>query len=233
MSIEVGSLNSKPTKKYFTANNSSQANGGQVMGILTTIPSWPEGATGFSIDSADSVIKSTYDVSTASSSLTNMTSSDLNIQSTGLGGKAVSQTAANTALRKNFGAVLVEEVLYYVGYSDFVSVAAWKGADDTSDSKARGQAGGLQHTRIPTAVGLDNSVNEYIHDFGLAQCNNAGCTSVSRVDKVHKTNNNDLTFYVEVIRPDTNWDGASSSNNDTKDIPDTPFVIQFSGVWHY
>ena len=171
MSIEVGAL-IKPQKNYFTANGSNQANGGQVAGILTTIPSWPVGATGFSINSADSVVKSSHipfadDLN--GETVVDMVASDFNIQSTGLGGKTIDEINDYQERRKNFGAVLIQDI-YTAGVC---STVVWKGSNANSSADARGPAGGVQHTKIPTAVGLDNSVNEYIYDFGLAQCDNA------------------------------------------------------------
>lgn len=227
MSIAVGSLGAKPTKSYFTALGSSQGVGGQSSAVLTTMPSWPNGATGFSINSADSVVKSSHDP--YSEVVADMTASNFNIQLTGNGGKSIDDINTYQEQRKNFGAVLVQDIYDGAGV---VSTVLWKNSNESSQSSARGPAGGAQHIRIPTAVGLDSSVSEYIYDFGLAQCDNAGCTSVSRVDKVHKDNNNDLTFYVEVFRPDA-WADSNAHPVGNADKPDTPFEIQFSGVWHF
>jgi hypothetical protein len=158
---------------YFLSEDSSN-NSSLLSRTLSSFPQWPEGATGFSVDSLT--------VGTANNQSSSLV--------TGIDIKSP-QTAGNVAvgpfLRKDRGNIFVGNTKTF----------QWQGASDGDEIEPTAT------TEIPIQfsgnAAIGSAAPEYLFDFGLAQWNSSSST-VTDVAMVQKNSDNpDIIFKVKVF----------------------------------
>ena len=213
-----------------TVVSSNRGGGAGVSNVLTrTVPSWPEGAVSFSIDAKpqSGPLNSTNEYDSANKATEYVTQ-------LGVTGK-VDTLPVNSD--DGFGTTAewtaIGPVLYHKSELfglESVNKVYWAGGTDATNKTFSTSADGK--SEIPLMFSGDaQSVGQrdYLYDFGLIKCNNADCSNYERVATLNKDANNEhIHFHVSTTQINTSTNAVSEDQ-----VAELPFLIAFSGRWHF
>ena len=209
--------------------SSNRGGGAGVSNVLTrTVPSWPEGAVSFSIDAKpqSGPLNSTneYDLLNEATEY---------VTQLGVTGKVDTLPADSNDGMTSAEWAAIGPVLYHkseIFGVESINKVYWAGGTDTANKTFSTSADGKHE--IPLMFSGDaQSVGQrdYLYDFGLIKCKNVDCSDSERVATLNKDANNEhIHFHVSTTQINT------STNNVSEDqVAELPFLIAFSGRWHF
>ncbi len=195
MWIEANDIDNA-TKVVFTNSSNTTSTASR---SLSQIPSWPNGATKFSIDAVPNGTNAGFTQSFV----------------TGLGLQTPSNAGASA-----LGPFHYTETAGFFGTSKVIKFAG-AGVDGVIPTSTSTREIPLYYS----GSAPDYPNKQYLYDFGLMQCNDATCSDPTEVSEITKDQfNQDLHFRVSVY---------DENANTVEEAPKTPFLIAFSGRWHF